>query len=88
MSDERPFLPRNKPKFWVIGLLSGFIGLACGLVAFGAALLNLSAIRMLFSILMAVSVLVFFICWFGCAFGAVTGRYRNLQPKPWNEQVC
>lgn len=37
MSEPKPFIPRDKPKSWVVGILAGLVGLAVGLVGFAAA---------------------------------------------------
>jgi hypothetical protein len=87
MSEARPFIPRDKPRFWVLFVLACLSGIGVGLIAFAAAWFDFRwlALPMIF---------VFFVCWlvaaisfFGVLFGAISGRYRNLTSRPWAEQV-
>jgi len=84
---DRPFIPANYPKSFVLFVLAGLGGLAAGGLTFlgfwiGSVLLeNLGR-------------LLFFGCWAAAAAMFVvflprawSGRYRNLPAKPWREQV-
>ena len=87
MSEGRPFIPRDKPKFFVLGALAGFIGLASGVVAFASASFGFSLLKALSTIVFIACCAVFFVSWFGCLFGYLSGRYARLTAKPWREQV-
>jgi hypothetical protein len=87
MSAARPFIPRDKPKFFVVGVLSGLCGLGSGVAAFAAAALAIPPLKTLCLFLFFVCWLAFAISWFGCLIGYFSGRYEHLATKPWREQV-
>jgi hypothetical protein len=87
MSTKKPFIPLDKPKSWVVCICAGLIGMAIGLVGFLFAWLG-------FKIIQAIAIGFFVLCWatFAAswlvfAFRLVSGRYVNLQSKPWSEQI-
>ena len=83
----RPFIPRDKPRWWVIFILACLVGLGVGLLAFTAAWFGLTWVsRQLVPISLACWATAA-VSWFGFMFGMVTGRYRNLEDRPWKEQV-
>ena len=87
MSEKRPFIPNDKPRFWVLFVLAGLSGMAVGLVGFGAAWFELRWLALPMMFLFVCCWLVAAISWFGYVFGFLTGRYRNLSSRPWAEQV-
>lgn len=87
MSAPKPFIPRDKPKSWVIGICTGLIGLAVGLIGLAFAWLGIRSIQ-------AIATALFIVCWgsFAAAwlvfvFRLISGCYSNLQSKPWGEQI-
>ena len=87
MTGTKPFIPRDKPRSWVVFICSGLLGMAVGVVGFGFAWLGIKIIQ-------AIAIALFILCWVICAiswlvfiFSLVSGRYSNLQPKSWSEQV-
>jgi hypothetical protein len=87
MPRKNSFIPRDKPKFFVVSVLSGLGALAAGALLFAAGSFGLSALE-------AVLRPVFFLCWLVRAFCTVgflakqwTGRYHSLQDRSWKEQV-
>jgi hypothetical protein len=87
MSSKRPFLPTDKPKFWITFVLAGLTGLAAGLVAFVSSLAGLELVSNVFKV-------VFVICWAIGAFsciglfaGTLTGKYQNLTDQRWKDQL-
>ncbi len=87
MSEPKPFIPKDKPKSWVIFILAGLIGLAVGLVGFAAAWAGISWLK-------GAAIFIFVLCWLVSAatwlvfiFGLLTGRYKNIQPREWGEQL-
>ena len=83
-----PFIPRDKPKSWVIGVCAGL----CALLIFGP-ILGL-AIFYESVWLRYVGMFGFFSCW--CAFAASaiisisqlsSGRYENLVARDWKDQI-
>lgn len=87
MSKPEPFIPKDKPKSWVVGLLAGLVGLAVGLVAFAAAWAGISWLKSIAMFLFVLCWLAFAASWFVFIFGLLTGRYRNMQLKEWREQL-
>jgi len=84
--DQKPFIPRDKPKSWVVLTLACLSGLGIGLLMFVAYELELRPLGELMRFL-------FLCCWgVGMLSGTmflvnlVRGRYRNLRALPWGEQ--
>ncbi len=85
---KKPFIPRNKPKSWIIFICGGFIGL---LVASPLAVLG---IILNFWFLKVIGTVLFFAC--GCTMatmfvvGAInrfSGNWKKLEEKDWKDQV-
>jgi len=87
MPSSKPFIPRNKPKFWVIGVLSGLLGLAFGLLGFTSAYFHIAILPIFFMGCFLICWLSFAVCWVGSIVGLVSGRYRNMQDRAWRDQV-
>ena len=87
MSQKRPFIPTDKPRFWVLFTLACLLGMGFGLIGFGAAWFELRWLALPMMFLFACCWLVAAASWLGYAFGCITGRYRNLTSRPWSEQV-
>lgn len=86
MIEPKPFIPRDKPKSWVVGILAGLVGLAVGLVGFVAAWAGINWLKVIATALFVLCWLVFSTMWCVCIFGQLTGRYKNIQPKKWGDQ--
>lgn len=88
MREKRPFIPRDKPKSWVISVILrlGFFGF----VLFGF-LLDHWGLLHYFSILYGFLLIVLLIG--DLVASAIyarrwrAGYYDNLTPKPWKEQI-
>jgi len=84
---KKPFLPRDKPKSWILAVLFGLIALPCGLLAFAGASWHMTYPQYLGTTL-------FVACWL-VAFPNVayfciknfSGRYGRLEDKDWKDQV-
>jgi hypothetical protein len=84
---KKPFIPRDKPKSWVIGIIAVFTGIAIGLIAGIMSWLNLKPIFYICAFL-------FVCCWIVGAVNMVvfnfklfTGKYHGLSAKEWKDQV-
>ena len=85
---KKPFLPRDKAISWTITII-------CGLVAvLIAGPLAISGIVFEVSVLVTAGKLLFWSCWFvGVAMGAVflsgllTGRYKDIGDRDWQDQL-
>ncbi len=85
--ERKSFIPRDKPKSWVVFVVSALLGLAFGLSAFAAAAYDLPIVKAIF-------IAGFVACWavvavagVTCGIGMATGRYADLQERPWQDQV-
>ena len=83
---KRPFIPRDKPKSFVIFTLAGLAGLGVGLLAFAFAWFGFQP-----GYLAATG--LFVVCWVvGALFlllfaiQSIAGGYKDIQPKSWREQ--
>lgn len=84
---RRPFIPQDKPRFWVVFVLAGLCGLFAGLVAFVAELQGLSYVAGPFKVVFFVAWIVGAINGLGFTAGLLTGKYTNIRERPWKEQV-
>ncbi len=79
------FVPRNKPKSWVVFQLAFLIGIVASLLIFLAPIPSGrgSVLHTLFLAAWAVALVAAVVY----AHGFFSGRYRSLQPRAWREQV-
>ena len=61
--------------------------MAVGLVGFFFAWLGIKSIQAIAVFLFVVCWVIFAVSWLFFALRLITGRYRNLQPKDWQQQV-
>jgi len=87
MSKGHPFIPKNKPKFWIMGIIAGLAGLGFGLLAFVATLFGFPLLMGFFTVGFFACWAMFVVSWFGFVLGMLGGRYHGLTEKPWHEQV-
>jgi len=87
-SNKESFIPLNKPKSWVISVISALAGLLiAGPIIFLGAYLDIALIK-------GIGITLFFVC---CSTGAVTaiyltigmikGKYRNMKDREWRKQL-
>jgi hypothetical protein len=83
----KPFIPRDKPKSWVIAVLSVLIGLGGGLMGFSGAAMKIMPLYYL-------GTSIFLICWIVgfpsilfFIFRNFSGCYKKLEVKNWKEQM-
>lgn len=87
MAKDRSFIPRDKPRFWVLFVLACLSGMGFGLIAFAAASAELSLLAIPMMIAFSICWLVAAVSFLGYMFGIFSGRYRNLRSRAWTEQV-
>lgn len=87
MSETTPFIPRDKPRSWVVGVLAALSGLGAGLIAFSAAVLGIKMIKFIAIIIFVVCWATFAISWVVFVSGLISGRYTNLVARDWRDQV-
>jgi len=83
----RPFIPRDRPKSWVVFVLACLTGLFFGVVAVFAAWRGLSIVENLSRILFFASWLAGAASWLYWRVGTSSGQYQNLPERSWREQV-
>lgn len=88
MNEARPFIPRDKPKFWVQYHIAGLSGLGFGLIGFGDVYLSQVWLYKVCTGLFMACWCVCFVSYFGYLHGCFTGRYKNLTENEWRSQVC
>ena len=83
----QPFIPPNYPRSFVIGICAILSGLAAGVVSVFGYWTGIN-------LLGEIGRLLFFVCWVvGAAMfiifipNAWAGKYRNLPPRVWKDQV-
>jgi len=82
----RSFIPRDKPRSWVIFMCS----ILLGLVVLGPLLFLTAGIRVIYDLVVAgfgLCAIVAIFAWFVFFVGLLGGKYRNLPERPWKEQV-
>lgn len=85
---EKPFIPRNKPKSWVVFILSCLFGLlVAGPIAILGASLAISSVKSLGVSLFMISWTIGMGSWLVFTFGLASGKYKNIQEAEWREQV-
>jgi hypothetical protein len=85
---KKPFIPRNKPKSFIIAILAGltcFFGAAP--IIFAGHFLELSLIKTFGMILFFLCVVTFFIMWFIGMVQMIRGKYRKMEERYWKDQV-
>jgi len=88
METKKPFIPRDKPKSWVIFIICCLSGiLVGGPLAFVGAWSETAFVKGIGFALFAISWGVGMMAWLVFALGLVRGKYRNIKEADWNEQV-
>ena len=86
MAEAKPFIPRDKPKLWVLMTLACLCGLALGILVFAAAWVGIPWVSSLMALLLICCCLVGVICGIAFTVNLLMGRYRSLHERPWSEQ--
>jgi hypothetical protein len=91
MSEEKikkPFIPRNKPKSWVIFNLAGL----CALLI--VAPMMFASVYLKWKFLQFIGMALFICCWatgvamwFVFFFGMITGKYKAIEERDWHDQL-
>ena len=86
--NEKAFLPRNKPKSWVVAIICGLVGVLL------AGPLAIAGLGLEIDVLLSAGTTLFWCCWIvGIAMGAVflsrtiAGHYKGIEDRDWSEQL-
>jgi hypothetical protein len=83
----QPFIPRDKPKSFVIFVSAGLVALlVCGPIAFLGAYFEFEPLRYLGFIGAFSCAAAMFVSWPVFMFGLLTGKYRELPQREWTER--
>jgi len=76
----------DKPRFWVISKVAWLCGMCAGLMMAAAASLQLFWLARSLGVLFVACWVVGVVSHVSYALRALTGRYNDLEPRPWKEQ--
>ncbi|MDD2274139.1 MAG: hypothetical protein PHP95_05585 [Desulfuromonadaceae bacterium] len=84
----KPFIPRDKPKSWIIGILAGLTGLLiAGPLLFVGYFFRLQLLQYLGRTLFVVCWLTFALMWLLVIAQSLRGKYKKMSEKEWRDQV-
>ena len=93
MIEKRQFIPRNKPKWWVIMMFSLCVVmisiLTSVLLSYFFAISPFLARLLVFltMVIVFLSLPIYIVSFIAYVVRRVQGKYRHLVSKPWNDQV-
>ena len=83
-----PFIPRGKPKSWVLFILFLLIALLiAGPAMFLGGYLNINVIQWLGTTMFVVCWIISFTSWLVFFGGMLSGKYRDIKEQEWNKQA-
>ena len=87
-SKKKSFIPKDKPKSWIIFIISVLSGLliASPIMILGY-FLDLSFLRTFGTTLSFLCVAVGIFFWFVMVINSMKGKHNDISEKKWNEQV-
>ncbi len=84
---KKSFIPQNKPKSWVVGVVAILIALLLASpIAVIGAVYKIEIIKSIGTVIFLACWGVAAIMWFVFIFGLLTGKYRNIELKEWSQQ--
>ncbi len=87
-AEKRPFIPRDKPKSWIVFIIAALVALFFGgPILFISTIYDLSFALKLGIIIFASACTVGIVMWCVFAVGMLRGKYGSLDERPWSEQV-
>lgn len=85
---SEPFIPRDKPRSWVIAICSGLICLlGFGPLLFISAYFDVSWLFQVSSLGATLCVVTFFVMWAIFVPRLLLGHYKQLEPQDWSSQL-
>jgi hypothetical protein len=87
-SIKKPFIPRDKPKSFILAIIAGLTGLlVAGPLMFAEYFWGLKMLAYIGKLLFVFSWTVGMVMGIVFASGLITGRYRNIEEKDWTHQI-
>ncbi len=88
MKENKVFIPRDKPKSFVIGILSCLVGLfVAGPILIAGKYYEINLIEIIGQFMFISCWVLFATSWLIFIFGLTNGKYKNLEEKEWSEQL-
>jgi hypothetical protein len=84
---SRHFIPRDKPRSWIVFILAAMVGIGFGLIALAGAWLKVEALYRVGYALVMSAWLVALVSWISWRNGVASGKYRDLTKRAWRDQV-
>ena len=85
---RRPFIPRNKPKSWVLAILAVLTGLFVAVpIMLAGHYLHLGFIKGLGTFVFCFCVITFFCMWVIGLVKMLAGKYRCIEERDWKDQM-
>lgn len=86
--NHKPFIPRDKPKSWVLFLVFCMSGLLiAGPTMFLGIYFKINIIDKIGSLLFTLCWIAGVASWFVFVVGMITGKYRNIKEQEWSKQL-
>lgn len=87
MTSTKPFIPKDKPKSWVVFTISTLAALLIAApIAVAGIYLQLKPLESFGIILIVLCMLISIPSWLVFMTGILKGKYRNLGEQNWGEQ--
>ena len=88
MTSSKRFIPKNKPKSWVVFIISILVALLVAVpIVFAGAYFHIESFEHIGNTLLILCILLFIPSWLVFPAGALKGKYRNLVARDWGEQL-
>ena len=85
---KKPFLPRDKPKSWIVFIICGLAGvLIAGPLAIAGILADIQAIKSIGTMLFWCCWIVAAAMWFVYISRSILGHYKSIEDRDWRQQV-
>ena len=87
MESERPFIPLDRPRLWVVTVLAGLNYMAIALLTFAVSHFEIKWLNGASIGILGLAWLIFAGSMIGYSIRAAMGKYKNIKPRPWREQI-
>ena len=88
MKEMKSLIPSDKPKSWVLGILSGLVCLLiAGPILIAGMHYEITTIRIIGQLLFVCCWLLFAVAWLVFLLGLANGKYITIEKKEWKDQL-